>query len=347
MKLNFIIAILFIFSSLGLCQDSNDKADKEKPASVPMKKIAAKEAAKESSETAPKAKVGIAAAPLKGLQWVKGSPVETFKKGSVYVVEFWATWCGPCRVSIPHLTEVQKKYKDKNVTIIGISNETSDKVKPFVEKMGDNMNYTIAIDTNGNADKAYMEAFGAQGIPTAFIVDQNSTIVWTGHPMADLDKVLEQVLERKFDMEKYAKEAAEKQARYEKIIKNGTAYFNTLKSGTKENARKYAEEVIKDADAPLLNDFAWQILMNVEKPKRDYSIALQAAAKANELTEGKDAMVLDTYALALFESAIWQIQESVKSQKSALELVGDNEQMKAGMKKAFDRYETLSKKITE
>lgn len=136
-----------------------------------------------------KGQSGRKAAPLDGLTYVKGDPV-TFTEGEIYVVEFWATWCPPCRVSIPHLTKIQKQFKDKGVTVIGISNEDLETVKSFVAKQGDNMNYTVAVDTGRKASAGYMRAYNQQGIPTAFIVDGSGNIAWFGHPMNDLDAEL-------------------------------------------------------------------------------------------------------------------------------------------------------------
>lgn len=116
-------------------------------------------------------KPGQTASSLDGVEWVKGAPVQ-FVKDQVYVVEFWATWCPPCRDSIPHLTELQKNYKDKKVTFIGITNERdSAMVKKFVDDLGDKMDYTVAIDADRAVSDHYMKAFGARGIPHAFIVN--------------------------------------------------------------------------------------------------------------------------------------------------------------------------------
>jgi thiol-disulfide isomerase/thioredoxin len=122
--------------------------------------------------------------PLEGLTWIRGGPV-TLTPGNVHVVEFWATWCPPCRVSIPHLTELQKKYKDKGVTFVGISDESPNVTRPFVEQMGDRMDYSVASDAQRDVYRGYMDAFHQEGIPTAFIVNAAGKVAWVGHPMDD------------------------------------------------------------------------------------------------------------------------------------------------------------------
>src|SRR5690242_11497781 len=69
--------------------------------------------------------LGEQAPPLKIKKWVKGSSVDLAKNRGkkIYVLEFWATWCGPCKESIPHLTEMQQEHKKDGVVIIGVSDE--------------------------------------------------------------------------------------------------------------------------------------------------------------------------------------------------------------------------------
>ncbi len=130
----------------------------------------------------PTLKVGDPAPPLTVGKWIKGEPVPALKKGTVYVVEAWATWCGPCRVSIPHLTELQKKHKD--AVFIGVAvSDKEDRVKDFVKKMGDKMDYRVAVDDKGKTGKGWLSASGSRGIPTAFVVDKAGKIAWFGHPM--------------------------------------------------------------------------------------------------------------------------------------------------------------------
>src|SRR5262245_46696286 len=84
-------------------------------------------------------------------QWVKGAAVNYFDTRKVYLVEFWATWCGPCIASMPHLSEIQKEMKSKGVTVIGVTsadqNNPLAKLESMVKDKGDGMGYTVAWDT--------------------------------------------------------------------------------------------------------------------------------------------------------------------------------------------------------
>ncbi len=148
--------------------------------------------------------VGDKAPALKVEKFIKGEPITGFEKGHVYVVEFWATWCGPCKVQFPHLSKLQKEYKDKGVTIIGTNiwedksynSDTLAKVEKFVKDQGDRMDYTVVYDGADKAmDKAYMQAAGRRGIPSAFIVDGEGKIAWIGHP-GEMEPELKRIVEK-------------------------------------------------------------------------------------------------------------------------------------------------------
>jgi thiol-disulfide isomerase/thioredoxin len=94
-------------------------------------------------------------------------------RGHVLILDFWATWCGPCRVEIPHFVELQKQYGDKGLTVIGVSldEQGPDVVKKFVKRLA--VNYPIVI---GNEKVA--EAYGGiVAIPTTFVIDRHGRIV--------------------------------------------------------------------------------------------------------------------------------------------------------------------------
>lgn len=141
---------------------------------------------------------GAPAPELKVIRWVKNGPAEIPAKG-VAVVEFWATWCGPCRESIPHLTELA--HNNKDVAFIGVSIWEADKPKidQFVAGMGDKMDYHVAY--GGNHDElpaAWMDGAGQDGIPTAFII-KDRVVQWVGDPRG-MDEALSSVKAGTFDV---------------------------------------------------------------------------------------------------------------------------------------------------
>jgi cytochrome c biogenesis protein CcmG/thiol:disulfide interchange protein DsbE len=111
-------------------------------------------------------------------------------KGKVVVVEFWATWCPPCRRSIPHLIQLHEKYAKDGVVIVGLTDEPKDKVEPFAKKM--NMTYIVGYGSPTG------DAYGVEGIPTAFVIGPEGKVVWSGHPMDEnFEKTLEGLVRKK------------------------------------------------------------------------------------------------------------------------------------------------------
>lgn len=114
--------------------------------------------------------------------YVKGAKVAAFDPKKAYLVEFWATWCGPCKESIPHLTELQAKLKDAGLTVIGIHVPSGvEAADAFVKQMGKKMEYTVAKDTKGDVQKAWLAAAEQKGIPCSFLV-VNGKVAFIGHP---------------------------------------------------------------------------------------------------------------------------------------------------------------------
>ena len=263
------------------------------------------------------AKIGDPAAPLTIKEWVKGQAVNVKDGKSLYVVEFWATWCGPCRTSIPHLTKLQKQFKDKGVVFIGISDETADKVKPFVEQMADKMDYVVAIDNERKTSDGYMTAYGQGGIPCAFVVGKDGKVLWVGHPMDNLDKTIEDVLAGSFDLQAAIKkdEARVKKDDYLKLSVAGDA-----------KAKKLGNELLADAGNNVgeLCDFAFSIAANASIKNRDFALALDALSKAEKAAGGKSAQVIGTRAVVLFESG--KKEEGLAAAKQAVELSQDDKE---------------------
>jgi thiol-disulfide isomerase/thioredoxin len=265
--------------------------------------------------------IGDPAPPIAVKEWIKGGPVDISagKGKNIYVVEFWATWCAPCRETIPHMTDLQKKYRDRGVLVVGLTDEAPSLVKTFVQKMGEKMDYAVGIDEREKAFKAYMTPFDQDGIPHAFIVDKDGHLVWHGHPLGGLDKALEELTSGKFNLELARKR--------DQITKMQLQYIELVNApATRAKAAELGNTIVAELgkNAGGLNAFAWRVLTDRRIKHRDAALALKAAKLAYDLNGAKDASIVDTYARALFESG--QKEAAIQKQKTAIALAKEEGQ---------------------
>jgi thiol-disulfide isomerase/thioredoxin len=226
--------------------------------------------------------VGDLAPALEVNRFVKGEPFRDFQKGQVYVIEFWATWCIPCKESIPQLTELQKKHGEK-VRILGISiwEPREEAVEPFVREWGERMNFSVAIDKveglssteeaqrqresvkKGKMSKAYMVDSGWDfvGIPAAFIVNQDGRIAWIGEPR-ELGQPLEEVISGKYDLPRAASDYRKEMVREAFAREERKKARELLKAKDPDAALRRVDGLLK-LDPPAQDDyiFKFEILL--------------------------------------------------------------------------------------
>ncbi|HVZ93938.1 MAG TPA: TlpA disulfide reductase family protein, partial [Phycisphaerales bacterium] len=152
-------------------------------------------------------KVGDPAPKLTNVTWVQGEPVSDYQSGQVYVLDFWATWCGPCKASIPHMNDLHKKHQKDGVNVIGLAIWPRPNMVPtaeFVKEKGDDMGYRIAEDVDGKSAEMFMKATGQNGIPTVMVVDKAGKLAWIGYPMGpdaeEMDATINRLIANTFDL---------------------------------------------------------------------------------------------------------------------------------------------------
>lgn len=207
----------------------------------------------------------------------KFKPVTKFEANNVYVVEFWATWCGPCVASMPHLADLQTRLADKGVRIVSISDEDLETVEKFLErevrkgpndKEGESKTYrqltsaySLTTDPDQSSYQDYMEAAAQNGIPTAFIVGKDAKIEWIGHPM-EMDDPLNAVVAGTWDRAAFAKQI-EEQKKAEKAMEE---IFALLQKQDFDGAIKLIDQAAASKpDDMQLNMLKLQVLIVGEK----------------------------------------------------------------------------------
>jgi thiol-disulfide isomerase/thioredoxin len=233
-------------------------------------------------DPAPKLQVG---------KWIQGGAVNGFDTDHVYLVEFWATWCGPCIASIPHVNELWQKFKDRGVVVIGQNVWDDDSNVPaFVKKMGDKMTYRVAIDDKSRETNGFMSEHwwkrkvNNHTIPHAFIINKEGRIAWIGHPGALTEKLLNDILSSHYDLAQAAAEYKELQQKNQKMADGEDKLFSAMKQKKWDDAESTLNELVNEFPKPPMSFTLtrFEILLGQKKYDEAYQFADSLSASHPE-----------------------------------------------------------------
>lgn len=323
--------------------------------------------------------VGDAAPPLKVKEWVRGDPVDLSRDASkkLHLVEFWATWCPPCKASVPILTRYQKQFEN-DLVIVGVTdpepfrNSPSD-IKQFVKQQGATMSYAVAIDDRGATTEAYMDTSQAVGIPQAYLVGRDGRVVWQGSPLDPaMEGVIRDVIAGRYDVAS-AKRAAEMSREVERrfraleiafqmgqidvvwdglvdVFKVDAANEMAIRLLTEiyVNERNYADRYQswltgylseQRSNALAMGTLAGALLSIEDFSARKPELAIDAARAAYEASGKSDRGWIEGYARALYQ--VGAIDRAIAIQEEAVVKAPDLEREDA--RKVLDFYRTCKR----
>lgn len=289
-------------------------------------------------------KTGDSAPGLDIEKWVKGDEI-AIEEGSVFVIDFWATWCGPCRATIPAFTEMQDLYAENDLVVIGVTKEEEETVERFVKKQGDKMEYRVAVDRRESTWRAWMGAAARSTIPTVFIVDRKGKIQFIGNPHEEqFQTVLMSVLDGRYDAElKREVEPIQRAADNARRVRNWRMCFKLMDDIIAKDPHVFAYTTLEKFEVMLIDqkdkekayDYARQLLVTysddasflaalarkiatdpeIKAEDRDMDLAMDAADGVAAAGRSDDPQVKAVQALVHFHSGNYE--EAVELQKRA------------------------------
>jgi len=265
-------------------------------------------------------------------RWMQGAPVDHFVRGKAYVLEFWASWCLPCRKSLPQMDALAKRFEGR-LQVIGIAaaeDGDSTKLASFLREK--KLSYPIAYRASSDMYDRWVRAARGSGLPWVFVVDGDGRIAWWGQPFYEaFDGVLEAVLAHHWDA---TREKTARAARAGDERRGWELRQDATNASSKEDwkrarkdldalvtldperwwwevvervmvtarglnqpaeARELAAQAIhgvSNNNPHALTALAGMLLGSQDPAGRDTTLALEAAQRANVLTLGADADVV-------------------------------------------------------
>jgi len=313
--------------------------------------------------------VGRAAPGLDIKKWFNGSET-TIAPGKVHIIEFWSTTNGGSRKAIPHLNDLHKRYAEKGLVIIGITDESVEAVDTFMRAQGSRMSYLVGVDRNKSTSRAWVQAAELKGPPASFVVDRSGRVVFIGtalHP--EFDRAVTLTLAGRYDPKKEkaarpALEAAERAGKlrnwrqaykhFDDVVAIDRAIFwhvmlrkfemMLAEEQNREAAYAYLKQQMEEyaQDTEVLGAIARDIAANPKytAEQRDLDVAMAAATAMAQSAGGKSAESLSTMALVL--NARGEHAEAVEKQMEAWMIATPED--KAEYRRILDRYRAATER---
>lgn len=289
-------------------------------------------------EVAPPAlRMGDAAPALDISSWVKapgGVSSITPGDGTIYVIDFWATWCAPCLAGFPALSELQERFADQGVVVVALSDEPPETVKAFLDlpiadtTHGARMRFAVATDPDASVRTGVLEAMWKYYIPQSLVIDRDGAIAWMGIPDQDgLAQALEQIVAGAYDMTEW-REA------YEARRALGLLFPKLLD----EERWRDAAELAGD-NWSRLNDIAARIALSAPGTiqDRDLDLADRLAAAAFDASGEAAPHSLHIRAAIAFERG--EVRRAVALERQAYEMSLPGGDSLPTYQQALARYE--------
>lgn len=274
-------------------------------------------------------RIGDPAPDIAAADWVhhgtvrQPQPLEKFQPGTIYVIEFWATWCPHSRAAIPLLASLQKKHV-RDVAILAVGVDPAEELRGFLTDGDPDVRalaaeagtFCIAADPKGSVYESYMDAFMEAELPTAFIVGRSGLIEWVGHPL-EIDEPLTKIVDGSWDRPAFAKEWARRQAPKRTV----DLALRLIAEDAADEAAAALDAFAADPETTPegLNELAWTLVLQsvygrLPDPVLDAAQRAAAQSVARQPTNGN---ALDTLAHVL--AVRGRLDEAIATQKKAVE----------------------------
>lgn len=263
-------------------------------------------------------------------EWVRGEPVDLVKNAEkkLHLVEFWATWCPPCKASVPMLTEYQKKFA-KDLVIIGVTDpdpyqNSPTQIRQFVKAQGARMDYHVAMDDSGKTSRTYMDTSEPAGIPYAVLVGRDGRVAWQGSPLDPaMEQVITDMIAGKYDLESAAK-SAQVQKEVDKLFQQIDTAFQLQKMD------EVWKNVVEVMTLDPTNDLGLQLLGGMYVNEPDYRDAFLGWVRSHIDAHRSDPLVLSVLALTLCridDYALRTPELAMEAAKAAYDATGGKDRL--------------------